>query len=380
MVKSFSCGGFDFSNKNVLVIAELGTAHGGSFEKAKTLIDSAVDSGADAVKFQIVYADEILHPKTGDVVLPSGTIPLYENFKRLEVKKSFFEELAEYCEKKSILFSASPFGKKSAEELCALNPAFIKVASPELNYVQLLELISQKNFPVILSTGVSTLSDIEFAVKTLYGLKKDLALLHCITSYPAPADEYNLSLLKSLQAMFGLAVGVSDHSTNEYLVPLLSVACGACIIEKHFCLSNKDGGLDDKIALDPKRFSSMVKAVKICEKLSYNEIIEKLLSFGFTKDMIGKTLGDGKKVLAKAEEKNYGRTNRSIHYMHDMKAGDVLTEKDLSILRTEKILTVGEHPKMLKYFLGSVLQKDVNAGDGANFFDVLETSQKGKSF
>lgn len=373
MTKSFSCGKFIYSNEKVLVIAELGTAHGGSFEKAKTLIDTAIYSGADAVKFQIVYADEILHPKTGTVVLPNGTIPLYDNFKSLEVEKVFFEKISEYCSKKNILFSASSFGKKSTEELCALKPAFIKIASPELNYVQLLDQISTKNLPVILSTGVSTLADIELAVSICrQNLKKDLALLHCITSYPAPPDEYNLSVLKNLQAIFGIAVGVSDHSTNEYLVPLLSVACGACIIEKHFCISNDDGGLDDKIALNPKCFSYMVKEIRKCEKYSYDQIIENLLKLNFSKEIIIKTLGSGKKVLAKSEQQNYGKTNRSIHYMHNIKAGKVLQKDDLAILRTEKNLTCGEHPRMLNYFLGSILQKDVSAGSGAKLFDIIK--------
>lgn len=373
MAKEFSCGGKTFSNKKVLLIAELGTAHNASFIKAKQLIDAAQDAGADAVKFQIVYADEILHPKTGTVKLPSGIIPLYESFKRLEVDFAFFEKLAEYCEQKSLMFSASSFGRRSTEELFRLNPCFIKVASPELNYIQLLEQISQKNFPVILSSGISTLSDIELSIETLKkNLKADVALLHCITSYPAPAEEYNLSLLKNLSNIFGIALGVSDHSKDKYLVPLLSMTCGSCIVEKHFCLSNKDSGLDDKIALNAKDFYDMAKAIRDCEKFSSDKIIEKLLNLGFDKNKIKRTLGSGKKVLAKSEKENYGRTNRSIHYMNDLKAGHILTEKDLAILRTEKILSVGEHPKMLEYFLGAVLQKDVKAGSGARLFDIIK--------
>lgn len=373
MEKTFSCSGKNFSHKKVLVIAELGTAHKGSLTKAKELIDRAVGAGADAVKFQIVYADEILHPKTGIVSLPGGKIPLYENFKRLECTPDFFMRIAEYCEKKQVLFSASSFGARSTDELAALNPAFIKIASPELNFVQLLEQAAEKNIPLILSSGVSTLSDIELAVSRCRKfLKKDLALLHCITSYPAPPDEYNLSLLEVLQKIFDCAVGISDHSHNEYLVPLLSIACGAAIVEKHFCLSNDDDGLDDKIALPPEKFSAMVRAIRQCEKYTVSEIQEKLFSLGFTETQIRQTLGNGKKALAQSEEKNYGRSNRSLHYLRDIKAGERIGKNDIAVLRTEKILSIGEHPKYLNYFIGSILQKDVQSGSGANFFDIIK--------
>lgn len=374
----FQCGGKKFSNKEkILVIAELGTAHAGSLDKAKTLISAAVDAGADAVKFQIVYADEILHPNTGLVSLPTGEIPLYKNFKRLEVDKSFFESCAEYCKKKNVLFSASPFGFKSADELCKIKPAFVKIASPELNYIQLLEKIARENFPMILSSGVSLLSDIEKAIYACQSfLKKDLALLHCITSYPAPEEEYNISILENLKNIFGITVGVSDHSKNPFLVPALSVACGATIVEKHFCLSNDDGGLDDTIALDAKTFSQMVKFIRECTGLSKEECKEKLLSLDFSKMQIEKVLGDGKKVLAKSEKENYGRSNRSLHYTKDFSAGHRLTDDDVKILRTEKILSVGEAPIMLKYFMGSVLQKNVTSGDGAKLSDIIKREQQ----
>jgi NeuB family protein len=371
--KIFHCGETEFSSdKHVLIVAEVGTSHGGSLTKAKQLIDAAVDCGADAVKFQIVYADEILHPKTGIVDLPTGKISLYENFKRLEVGTEFFEACAEYCKRKKVLFSASPFGAKSAQELAALKPAFVKIASPELNYVQLLEQVAKQDLPVILSSGVSHLSDIETAITVLKKcLTKDIALLHCITSYPAPEEEYNISLLETLQKIFGVAVGISDHSKNEYLVPALSVSCGAAVIEKHFCLSNDDGGLDDPIALTPDAFTKMVMFVRECTGLAKEECVQKLLQKRFSKELIKKVLGTGEKKLADSEAQNYGRTNRSLHYIHDLKSGHRLTEDDIRILRTEKILTVGDAPALLPYFLGSVLQCDVSAGSGAKLFDII---------
>lgn len=369
--KAFHCAGKTFSApSNVLIVAELGTGHGGSLKKAKELVSAAADSGADAVKFQIVYADEILHPATGVVQLPGGAVSLYEQFKKLEVSKSFFVELAEYCGERNILFSASPFGLRSLDELAQLNTSFIKIASPELNYVQLLEAVSTKKIPLVLSTGVSRLADIERAVAAVRA-EKDIALLHCITSYPAPESEYNVSLVQSLQTIFNLPVGISDHSLDPIAVPVLSVACGACIIEKHFCLSHDDGGLDDKIALTPSDFSRMASAVRGCSGKDTADIMEYLQHEGFIKEYLISILGTGKKTLAESEKKNYGRTNRSLHYMGSLKAGTKISAQDIAILRTEKILSAGESPELLNLFIGSVLQKDVQSGSGAKLTDII---------
>lgn len=379
MGKSFYCGTKEFiPYSTVGVIAELGTAHNGSLQKAIQLIDAAVDSGADAVKFQIVYADEILHPKTGFVNLPGGLISLYEKFRSVEFPISFYEKLCEYCYKRNVLFLASPFGKKSCQELANLHPACIKIASPELNYIQLLEEATKTGLPLILSTGVSKLRDIEKALETIYDTQPDtqVALLHCITSYPAPEHEYNVSLLELFAPLFDVAVGISDHSRNEYLVPLLSMYCGGCIIEKHFCLSNDDDGLDDKIALSPEQFAKMVKMVKDCQNKSKDEIFEVLLSLGFNTERITATLGTGKKVLAHSEKENYGRTNRCLHYMRDLNKGHLLTNSDIGILRTEKVLTVGELPECIDMFIGATLQVDVHSGNGAQFSDIIVKGNK----
>ena len=201
MIKAFTVGKDIFSSQgHVLIIAEIGTGHNGSLQKAKELIAAAKESGADAVKFQIVYADEILHPDTGFVNLPTGRIPLYERFRELECSIDFYGELAQYTHKLGMLFSASTFGLRSADELRQLNPAFIKIASPELNHFPLLERVASFGLPVILSSGVSMLGDIERAIRCLEacGLPTDMrALLHCVTAYPAPEIDYNTAGLPS---------------------------------------------------------------------------------------------------------------------------------------------------------------------------------------
>ena len=377
----------------VHVSAEIGTSHGGSLEKAYQLIDTAAEAGADSVKFQWVYAHEILHPNTGLVQLPGGSIPLYERFQQLEVPASFFQQVQEYAKSKGCQFICSPFGLKSLEELVALNPDAIKIASPESNHQPLLQrlaLIRQKQraqgqipVPVIISSGVSTLADIEQALEILSdygeGNLQGVTLLHCVTSYPAPEEEYNLQVLQNLAGIFGVEVGVSDHSLDPHLVPVLATACGARFIEKHITLSRTTDGLDDPVALEPAQFASMVKRVRQWEAPIKNygcqcgaSIILEELEAEYGKERVQAVLGTGIKKLAPAERANYGRTNRSIHIMHDMKAGDSITSDSIAILRTEKILEPGLDPKYFSQIIGAKLSQDIAAGQGVLWHHLLD--------
>ena len=377
----------------VHVSAEIGTSHGGSLEKAYQLIDAAAEAGADSVKFQWVYAHEILHPNTGLVQLPGGSIPLYERFQQLEVPASFFQQVQEYAKSKGCQFICSPFGLKSLEELVALNPDAIKIASPELNHQPLLQrlaLIRQKQraqgqipVPVIISSGVSTLADIEQALEILSdygeGNLQGVTLLHCVTSYPAPEEEYNLQVLQNLAGIFGVEVGVSDHSLDPHLVPVLATACGARFIEKHITLSRTTDGLDDPVALEPAQFASMVQRVRQWEAPIKNygcqcgaSIILEELEAEYGKERVQAVLGTGIKKLAPAERANYGRTNRSIHIMHDMKAGDSITPDSIAILRTEKILEPGLDPKYFSQIIGAKLSQDIAAGQGVFWHHLLD--------
>lgn len=375
MADLFKVGEQEFSpDKDILIIAEIGTGHNGSLQKAKELIAASKESGADAVKFQIVYADEILHQNTGFVDLPTGRIPLYQRFKELECNIDFYYALSEYARKVGILFSASVFGMRSADELRQLHPAFIKIASPELNYCSLLEYVASFGLPVILSTGVSHLADIERAVGCLEnaGLSADMrALLHCVTAYPAPETDYNTAVLRSLSILFGCAVGISDHSLDSAAVPIAGLLSGSCIIEKHICLSRGDAGLDDPVALEPDQFSRMSNILRELTGQSCNDIYETARGYGYSKDFLHRIIGSGKKELAAAEKDNYGKTNRSLHYVKDLSKGTMLSTADIVVLRTEKNLTAGEVPDYLHHFIGAILQKDVSAGAGAVLDDII---------
>lgn len=375
MKNAFQAGGKLFSSQEqMLIIAEIGTGHNGSIQKAKELIAAAKESGADAVKFQIVYADEILHPDTGFVELPTGRIPLYERFKDLECSIDFYTELAHYTQQQGLLFSASAFGLRSADELRQLNPAFVKIASPELNHFPLLARAASFRLPVILSSGVSRLSDIERALDYLntQGLPPDMrALLHCVTAYPAPETDYNTAVLQSLSALFNVPVGISDHSLDPAAVPIAGLLSGACILEKHICLSRTDAGLDDPVALEPAQFSRMTRIIRQLTGLPQDKLLAAAAEYGYSTAFLQQIIGSGEKKLAPAEKNNYGKTNRSLHYLKDMAAGTVLHAEDIGILRTEKNLSAGEAPDMLHHFIGTVLQNAVKSGDGATLGDII---------
>lgn len=391
--------------KKTYVIAEIGTSHGGNLDKAFKLIDEAKRAGAHIIKFQWVYADEILHPDTGFVKLPGGSIRLYDRFRELEVAPSFFQECLEYTHKNGLLFACSPFGVKSLHELCDIHPDAIKIASPEVNHIPLLKECSAYygKIPIILSSGVSKLGDIEKAIDILtaqvaasdsimHSTEADLpplTLLHCITSYPAPENEYNVRAVETLSRIFGIPSGISDHSLDPVLVPVLSSAMGGIMVEKHITLSKKTDGLDDPVALEEEQFFQMCSALRQTDALfnRYQKDIEasgntgsdnpaliqtlRQLSGQYGEEKVNAVLGTGRKSLAKSERANYGRTNRSLHYLREMKKGEAVKTGDISVLRTEKVLSPGIAPDYLDSVQGAVLTRDVNAGDGVQFEDFM---------
>jgi len=365
----FKPGQKTYNSNAVLVIAEIGTGHGGDMGKGLELIDAAIDAGADCVKFQHVYADEIIHPDTGLVPLPGGPTRLYDRFRALETGPEFLGHMKQATEARGALFLCTPFGIRSARELHELGVSMMKVASPELNFVQLLDEIASYRLPTVLSSGVSTLADIEFAASRFVFDAARLAVLHCVTAYPAPETDYNLRVLGSIAALIGVAIGVSDHSLDPILVPALSVASGASIVEKHICLSRRDDGLDDPVALEPKDFARMTTAVRTAERTAVADTIREL-SDAYGSERVEATLGDGRKRLAPSERANYDRTNRSIHARRPIASGETLSESNLAILRTEKVLRPGMQPRWLSLVVGRQAARDIPDGQGLEWADV----------
>jgi sialic acid synthase SpsE len=366
MNDAFAIGDRYFDNTGCLVVAEIGTGHGGDVGKAHELIAAAATAGADCAKFQCVIADEILHPATGTVPLPGGPVPLYKRFQELELDEDFYAELKAETEAQGMIFLCTPFGIGSARLLKRIGVRSMKVASPELNHFPLLDELASYKLPTILSSGVSTLADIERAIGRF---RSPLALLHCVTAYPAPEEEYNLRVLQGLSLLLGLPVGVSDHSLDSILIPALAVAVGGVIVEKHICLSRADTGLDDPVALTPEAFGAMVRAVRLAQSRPPADTIEDLASV-YGRAKVEAALGDGVKRLAPSEEANYLRSNRSVHAVRAIGKGEILGEDNIALLRTEKVLRTGLAPELFDIVLGRRARRDVPAGEGIEWEDV----------
>ncbi len=369
----------------VFVIAEAGTAHLGDLERAGKLIDAAAAAGADCIKFQWVIADEIVHPKAGSIMLHGRSVPIWERFKSLERPAEFYASLKKETEKKGLIFLCSPFGQESAAGLRRLGVEAIKIASPELNHFPLLEVVS--DLPLLLSTGVSKLADIERSLEFIEsrtisnsknkaghesGNNRNLqaALLHCVTAYPAPADQYNLHLISSLASLFGTVVGVSDHSRHPYLVPTLAVSRGARIVEKHITLAHRGDGLDDPIALEPEEFRLMVEKLRATEGNSPDTIVEDA-SKEFGTDVVESVLGNGIKKMAAAEAPFYSTTNRSVIARVDLNPGENLTRDTVALLRSEQQRSPGLPPHFLPILMGRKLTQRVAAGSGITLDHLL---------
>jgi N-acetylneuraminate synthase len=358
------------SESPVFLIAEAGSSHRGDIVRAREMIDAAAEGGADCIKFQWIIADEIIHPSAGSILLHGRRVPLWERFREVERPPDFYAELKEYSEKRKLVFLCSPFGKESARGLLDMGVDGIKIASPELNHFPLLEML--RSLPLIISTGVSTLADIE---ESLTFLKRGgdgtmVAILHCITAYPAPEREYNLNLLPLLSKIFGVHTGVSDHSRHPLKIPLLAAARGARIIEKHLTLSRKDGGLDDPIALEPEEFGEMCRSVRRIEFLDEKDALEEWEKL-FGAGELAEILGNGRKDLAPSERPFYETTRRSLVALVDIEAGEPLTAQNAALLRSEQQRPPGIAPRYLKQVMGAVLCKGVRASEGIRWDHLL---------
>jgi len=249
------------------IIAEVGTNHNRKLDQARGLIDAASKSGADAVKFQLYKAENLYSRKD----------PRFAMVKTNELPQEWVGELAEYAKKINITFLATPFDKEAIDRLYEIGVPAYKWASPEIANLPLLRYAAVKKKPLLISTGMCDLVDIQEAIDTVYSTgNKDIILLHCTSLYPAKPEQVNLRMMDTMRDAFHLPVGLSDHTLST-AIPAAAVARGACVIEKHFTLSRKLDGPDHSFALEPEELEQMVRAIREVEQ-SLGSPIKKFLS------------------------------------------------------------------------------------------------------
>ena len=337
---------FNISDKKIgegyptFIIAELSANHMNDFDIAVKTIEAMVDAGADAVKFQTFTPDtitidcdnEYFHIKQGTVW--DGQI-LHELYEDAYMPWVWQPKLKKVAEDLGLIVFSSPFDKTSVDFLEDMDVPAYKIASFEIMDIPLIEYVASKSKPIIISTGIASLEDIELAVKTCLDIGNDkIALLKCTSSYPAPLEEINLNTIPDIKDKFGVVVGLSDHTLGGE-VSTAAVALGASIIEKHFILDRNMGGPDSEFSMEPQEFKQMVDSIRNVEK----------------------ALGEVSYELSDKMKSNR-EFSRSLFVVKDMKKGEIITEDNVRSIRPG----FGLHPKYLKEILGKRINKDLKKG------------------
>ena len=317
------------------IISEIGANHNRSLSLAKEMIDASVEAGADAVKFQIYSAETLYSRKTPR---HSGYgKDLFDLIKEIETPRTWLPELAEYCAKKGILFFATPFDFDAVDELDEVS-SFFKIASFELVDLPLLRYCASKGKPMIISTGLANMEEIEDAYLTCRnGGNEQIVFLQCASTYPAPASIMNLRSMETIRRAFGVPTGLSDHTRGIH-ISVAAAAMGASVIEKHFTLDRTMEGPDHPFAIEPHELKELVRQVREVES----------------------ALGDGRKLGPAPEEMESFRIGRrSIHAAVDIPAGTVISEEMLVCKRPG----CGIAPKFLPLILGRCVKRSLYADE-----------------
>ena len=323
------------------VIAEAGVNHNGDLELARQLVDVAASAGADAVKFQTFRADGVASagaPKAGyQLETTAGDESQLEMLRRLELDRDAFAELKVLAEGRGLVFLSTPFDVAAVDLLDRLDVAAFKVSSPDLTNLPLLEEIGRRRRPVILSTGLADLAEVETGVAVVRAAgARDLIVLHCVSEYPARPEDANLRAMATMAERLAVPVGYSDH-TEGTEVALTAVALGASVLEKHFTLDRSLPGPDHRASLEPDELAGLIRAVRRVEA----------------------TLGDGVKAPTDAERRNAPAVRRSLAAVTDLPAGTELTREMLTALRPG----TGIPPGLIGEVVGRHLRRDLERGE-----------------
>ena len=330
------------SGKPVFIIAEAGVNHNGDIEIAKEMIKQASECGADAVKFQTFFPDELfsktLNPRLYELSKKWSFTALKQN---LELKKQ--------SKKFGVEFFSTPLGKRSVSLLKRVGVKVMKISSGEITNHELIRTVANLKLPIIISTGMSTISEIKNAVQIPRTMNCPFALLHCVSSYPTPLQDANVSTIPFLRELFQVPIGYSDHTIGEEAC-LAAVSVGASIIEKHFTLDKNMEGPDQKLSAEPKEFKALVSKIRKIEK----------------------TLGTKRKGPIRSEEKFRKIMRKSIGSKKDISAGTKVKKSMLTTFRPGN----GISPIMIDDLVGMTVKKKIKKGTLLqwNFFKKVKQS------
>jgi N,N'-diacetyllegionaminate synthase len=322
-------------NNPVYVIAEAGLNHNGDVKIAKRLVDAALESGADAIKFQTYKTEEFV----------ARSNQYFDVFKNAELSYEDFYEIKKYSEDSGITFFSTPFDIESANYLKKIEVPCFKIASSDLTNIPLIKHISKMNIPMIISTGLSTMEEIEEAVQCcLFEGNKKIALLHCVASYPTLPEETNLNALNTIRDRFSFPVGYSDNGEST-LVDLTAVSMGANLIEKHFTLDKKMDGPDHSFSIEPLELKTLISQIRLIEKMR----------------------GDCIKLPQPTELEGRYFIRKSITSKKDIKINETLSIENLSIKRP----AAGIEPKYLEQVIGKRVNKEIKKDTPIYWKDLI---------
>ena len=328
-------------DSGVFIIAELSANHNGSLKIALDTIRAAKRAGANAIKLQTYTANTLtIECDKEDFIIKSGTIwdgkTFYDLYKSAYTPWEWHSELFDCAKEEGLICFSSPFDKTAVDFLELLDVPAYKIASFEITDIPLIEYTASKGKPIILSTGIAALEDIELALDACRRMgNHQIALLKCTSSYPAPVEEANISMIPEFKKKFNVISGLSDHTIGS-TVPIVATVLGAKIIEKHFILNKSIGGPDASFSMDEKEFTKMVNSIRVAEKAI------------------------GKVDYNLTEKQLKGRDfSRSLYVVEDIKTGSLITKKNVKSIRPG----FGLHPKHYKKLLGKTTKVALKKGD-----------------
>ena len=333
------------------IIAEIGANHNGDMNLARKMIDSAKSCGCDAVKFQSWTPDSLIAKEEYERNQKYNDSPkkhfgsLKEMVEKYYLRPEQHVELKQYCEKVGITFFSTSFSIEEADFLDGLDVPFYKIASMDINNLLLLKYIARKKKPIIISTGMANLAEIDNAVRTVESENnREIILLHCISIYPPAYEDIHLNNISMLRQTFGYPVGFSDHTIGTS-IPLAAVALGSCVIEKHFTLDKDLPGWDHEVSANPEE-------MKVIVQESYN---------------ITKALGGLRRIVSQAEEEKKLKFRRSIVTSANLKKGHAITPTDLAFKRPG----IGIPPDRSDYVVGRKLKKNIKCDELIMWDDLI---------